>query len=305
MAILANPYQLEKGLKTLFIEALMRAPDNYIQRIATYAKSDSDQEDYSWIGEPGSIDEFIDEVEFKGLSEAKYNLKNKKYTGGIEVKRDDLADEKTGGIAQRINELAVRAANYSNKLLIDALVAGTTDTDVFDEALFTSSHAARGEQTAVQDNLLAGTGTTTALVAADINSAITSLITFLDEAAEPLNENAAKFFIIYPSGLHQPIHEAVRASVISATSNVAWDPGQFDLINCPRLVSSDANDWYMGIADPGMVRGLVFQDREPVTFEALESGDTAFTREVYRYKVRMRCRAGYGKWARIVKIVNT
>jgi phage major head subunit gpT-like protein len=272
--------------------------------MATYVSSDSDQETYAWLSEPGSLDEFVDEVQFKGLSEAKYALVNKKYTGGIQVKRDDLADEKTGGIAQRIRELAVRAGNYANKLLIDALVAGTTDLDVFGEALFTSSHAARGEQTAVQDNLLAGTGTTTALVAADINSALTSLLTFKDEADEPSNETASRFALIYPPQMHQPVHEAVRASIVSNTSNVAWDPGQFDLINCPRLASADANDWYLAVVDPGMVRGLVFQDREPVTFEALESGDEAFKREVYSYKVRMRCRVGYGKWHRIVKVVN-
>jgi phage major head subunit gpT-like protein len=302
MAIVAAPYQLQKGIRSTFIEALMASPDSLVQRLATYIKSDSDQEDHAWLGEVGGIEEFIDEVTFKGLSDGKYNLPNKKYTGGLQVKRDDLADEKTGGLQQRIRDLAVRAATYPNKLLIDAIVAGTTDLCYDGVSLFNNAHPIRGEQSATQDNLLGGTGTTTAQVSADINTAISTLYSFKDEAGEPINENAQKFSIVYPSALHQSVHEAVRAGQISGTSNVAYDTGAFDLIGSPRL--TDANDWYMMISDPGMTRALIFQDREPVSFEALESGDESFKREVYSYKVRMRCRVGFGKWQRAVKIVN-
>jgi phage major head subunit gpT-like protein len=73
----------------------------------------------------------------------------------------------------------------------------------------------------------------------------------------------------------------------------------------PSARLSDGDDYYVGVYDTP-VRALVWQDREPVSFEALEGGsDVAFTREVYRYKARMRGIAGYGKWQTACKIVNT
>jgi hypothetical protein len=39
-----------------------------------------------------------------------------------------------------------------------------------------------------------------------------------------------------------------------------------------------------------------------VSFEALESGDEAFKREVYSYKVRKRSVAGYGRPQRMVRV---
>lgn len=307
--ILANPQQLLKGMTTTFLEALMLAPDNLVGRLATYVSSNSDHEDYSWLGDVQQVTEFVDEVQFSGLSETAargFLGTNKKFTGGLQVKRDDLSDEKTGGLALRIRDLATRAAMHADEQLAALLVAGTSTLGYDGDNLFSATHPARASAPA-QSNLISQTGVTTAAVAADLNSALSALYGMLDEAGLPANRSYRKFFIIYPPAINKAMMEAVTAPVIAQTSNVQFSNVGFDLIAEPLISTAsggDDGDFYVGIQD-APVRGLIYQDREPVSFEALEAGsgsDLAFTKEVYSYKVRKRSVALPGRWQRIVKV---
>ena len=309
--IVSAPSQLLKGMQSTLIEALQTPVSNPIfENCATYVKSESDDEDYAWIGETAQMTEFVDEVQFDGLSDTSYPLINKKYAGGLSFKRDDLNDEKTGGMRQRIMDLAARAQRHAEKQLVDALTQGDVDAavaqnggrDYTGEVFFNASHAARGKQTATQSNLVSYTGNTTAQAQADIASSIALLFNLVDESNEPMNEYASKFYIIYPPALNKPIVEAVSAGIVAQTSNVQFSGRNLTLIEAPRLTAHSAAEYYVGISDPGMTRGLVYQDREPVTVELLETGDEAFVKEIWKYKVRKRSVAGYGRWQRMIRV---
>lgn len=305
MAITYNPSQLTKGARAIFMEAIATEA-NIVDRLATRVASDSDSEDYAWMGEPPQMDEFVDELKFTPMSDATYQLQNKTYTSGIAVRRKDLEDEKTGGIAMRIRQLAEVAGRHPNKLLTTALTEGTTNTGYDGVAFFSASHPARGQQSATQSNLLTGSGTTTANVQTDLNAAVSALANFLAENNEPLNESFSRLVVVAPPILRKPLLEAVNAGIIAQTSNVQLADLGFDLIFSPRLTADSASDFYVGIQDTA-VRGLVFQDRVAMEFTAQDNADadSAFTREEYRYKTRYRARAGYGLWQKMVKINNT
>ena len=299
-----NPSQLTKGARAIFMQALGQET-NVIDRIATRIPSDSASEDYAWMGEPPQMEEFLDEVKFAGMSDTLYSLVNKTYTSGIRILRKDLEDEKTGGIAMRIMQLAEVAGRHPNKLLTAALTEGTTNTGHDANAVFSATHPARGQQTATQSNLLTGTGVTTATVQADLNSAVAALAGFLAENNEPVNESFARLWIQAPPELRKPLKEAIQAGVVAQTTNVQLSDLSFDLMFNPRLSATSTVDWYMGIQDT-VVRGLVFQDRVPLEFTPQDQADSdaSFVREEYRYKTRYRSRAGYGLWYKMVKINN-
>jgi phage major head subunit gpT-like protein len=248
MSIVAAPTQLLKGLQSLLIEALASAPKNPIlETAATYVTSTSDQEDFAWIGEVSQVVEFVDEVQFDGLSDTSYELVNKKFTGGLQFKRDDLNDEKTGGMHQRIMDLANRAQRHAEKQLVDALTNGDDSTlgVCYDGGLFfTATHAARGKQTSTWTNLVSYSGSSTASAQDNIASSVALLLNMTDEANEPLNEYADEFYVIYPPALHKPISEAVNAGIVSNTSNVQFDGLKWKLIQCPRLTAHSAAEYY-------------------------------------------------------------
>lgn len=303
-----NPAQLVKGARSIFMQQMAIEAPNLVDLIATYVKSESRSEDYAWMGEADVMEEATSpELVFTPMSDAQYNLPNKKYWKGIELKRDDVSDDEVGGFELRIREFAQKTKRFPNKLLTDALVNGTSATlgKCYDGgAFFTATHPARGKAPA-QSNLLSGSGTTTANIQADIAAAIAALSNMIGEDGEPINEGFQSIFIVYAPALEKAMEEAVYAALIANTSNVGNRRFKIELISNPRLTSVDANDWYVGIAD-SVLKGLIFQDREAATFTAQdnEASDTEFTREVYRYKVRGRMAAGYARWQRLLKVNN-
>ena len=93
--------------------------------------------------------------------------------------------------------------------------------------------------------------------------------------------------------------EAVNATLIDNTSNVL--SGVAKVIMLPWLTA--ANIWYLLKTD-GVIRPFIFQDREPVEFNALaENSEESFKREKFLYGVRARYRMTYGYWQFAVRTV--
>ena len=71
------------------------------------------------------------------------------------------------------------------------------------------------------------------------------------------------------------------------------------LIASPRMAG---NDWVLAKTG-GIVRGMIFQDRDPITFSALESSsEQGFKTESYSYGVRYRAAVGYAHFGNMLKV---
>lgn len=297
---------LLKGLRTEFLKAY-KPETTLIDKIAWSVTSEHDLEKYEWLGQAPQMQELTSEVVSTPMSATSYSITNGTYTAAITVKRSDLEDNKTQSLSMRIKQMAQTAAVHPNKLLINALVNGTSSTlglGYDGVSFFNDSHTARGSEGGTQDNLLAGTGTTTSAFATDFATAKAQLLAFKDEAGEPFHGDGSdlKLVCVVPPALERSAREALNATIISNTSNVLV--GQAEVIASPRL-TSDANDWFLLATNPAKMP-LIFQTRVPVGFEALEDGSTqSFFREQWHYKVRARWAAGYGFWQCAVKTVNT
>jgi len=299
MSVLYTPNSLEKGLKAMFLQ-YFSTEAALAPQIAHIESSDSDLESYEWLGQAPTMQEFLDERRSMPMSNTKYSITNKTWESTITVSRSDLADSKTGGVQRRIQQMAATAAGHQNKLLINALIDGTSDTCYDGTAMFGNSHTARADEGGVQDNLLAGTGTTTATCAADIATAKATMLNFTNEAGEPFHgDGIGSLAVVCGPSLEKAFRETLNAGIISNTSNV--QTGMADLIVSPRL--SDADDWYLLRTDSA--RSLILQDREPLEFSALEgNSDSGFMRDQWVYGVRARYNIGYAFWQCAVKTVN-
>jgi phage major head subunit gpT-like protein len=318
------PQMLRKDVRGEFIEAEMveRAPFLY-ERIATITQSQSDRENYAFLSNPASMDEFVDTMPIHPLTDTGltpqtgnnapgYEIVNKTFAGALIFKRDDMADAKVGGYRQRIQDQAAAAHGYPDERLITRLVAGTSETCYIQvgaagEAFFTATHAARGKQTTTWSNLLTGTGTRVAQIATDLGSAIAALYNMTNEANRPMNRYFKQLFCLYHPTHDVNMRTAVLAQTISSTSNVGLRPA-IELIPEPLLSVIDAsnpNDYYVGILD-APIRGMIWQEREGVALEEIGEGSEMWTnlRQV-EYAVTRRGEAGFGFPQRLVKINNS
>jgi phage major head subunit gpT-like protein len=86
--------------------------------------------------------------------------------------------------------------------------------------------------------------------------------------------------------------EAINATIVGNETNILQ--GIARVISLPWL--TDESKCYLLKTD-GVVRPFIFQDREPVEFNALaEDSDEGFNREKFLFGVRARYRMAYGYW---------
>jgi len=301
-----NPTLLEKDLKNLFLrEVHSRQADLWVDKVATVVDSSANNEKYAWAGPAPVLAQFVDEVQFTPLSDTSYTLTNNTYTAGLAVSRSTIEDDQLNGIRLRIGQMAAVAMGHRNSIVSSLLTNGTSDNGYDAVSFFNDSHPARADEGGTQDNLLGGSGTTTANFQTDLTTGVSTIMTFLGENGEPVVENPSSFAVVAPPNVMGTLREALGSQEISNTTNVRFQGMSFDIILDPRLSSTDTNDWYL-LYTGGGVKPLIFQDRSPLEFTALErDSDGGFTKEQYKYKVRARYVGGYSFWQYACKFVNS
>jgi hypothetical protein len=321
------PQQARKDINGMLIESLATpgAP-SLVSRIATEIQSTSDVEQLGWLGDVPAPVDFAGQLQHKQLTEAVvddtdgvantygagYAVVNRTRELTLCVSRDNWEDQKTGGLTQRVNDMAARIQQDPDNMLISKLVLGATATGTCylgtattPEYAFSATHAARGAQTATWSNLYTRSGTTTATAQADISGALTYLYTIPDEANLPANGSLSSLFILYPPAMRQWIREAVQAGVVSNTSNVQFSGENIQLIMCPQLAATHASNYYIGFNDPGVVRGLIYSNRQAPSVEQIGPGSDTWTdlRQTV-HTVNHRGAAAFGKVQRLVYVYS-
>src|SRR5262249_55725343 len=128
--------------------------------------------------------------------------------------------------------------------------------------------------------------------------ALGAMLGFRDDQGEPMMVSASGLVCVVPPGMLFTALEAINATMIGSTSNLLQ--GLARVVSLPWLV--DASKWYLLKTD-ATIRPFIFQDREPVEFNALaEASDDAFKREKFLYGVRARYRVMYGYWQYAVRM---
>ena len=301
MAII-NTGLLTKGLRSEFFNRFEATPTHF-QELATRLVSNSDRETYRWLGTVPKVREWGTGRLAQGLRTESYSIENLKYEATIEVDRDEISDDQTGQIRLRIGELAQRAATHKDYLVSQLLIGGeTAGNDSYDGvSFFNAAHASGASGN--QSNLLTfdATATDSPTVAEfkeALKLAIGRMLGYRDDQGEPVLISASGLSVVVPPTMLFVAAEAINATVIDGGSNAL--KGIARVISMPWL--TDLSKWYLLKTD-GVVRPLIFQDREPIEFNALaEDSDEGFRREKFLFGVRARYRMAYGYWQYAVRM---
>lgn len=295
MAII-NTGLLTKGLRSEFFNRFDKTPTVFGD-LSTRIVSNSDSETYKWLGTVPRLREWGTGRVAKGLRTESYSVENLKYEATLEVDRDEISDDQTGQIRIRVSELAERAATHKDFLLNQLLqLGGGPNSLTYDGAPFFSATHPLPDGTAQDNDLTSDVGDTANVSVPEFRSsikqAIAQMMGFKDDADEPVAFSTTGLVCVVPPTLHLTALEAINATIINNTSNVLQGAAQ--VIAMPWLTNTTT--WFLLKTD-GVIRPFVFQDREPVEFNALaENSEEAFKREKFLYGVRARYRMTYGYW---------
>ncbi|NOX59949.1 MAG: hypothetical protein GXP29_13980 [Planctomycetes bacterium] len=302
MAII-NTGLLTKGLRSEFANRFESAP-TYFQDISTRVVSTTHTEIYRWLGTVPQMREWGTGRVARGMRPESYSIENLKYEATLEVDRDELADDQTGQIRVRIGELAERAATHKDFLTAQLLESG--DQAGFNSydgvTFFGNSHVSGGS--GAQSNSIPASASVpsrpNALEFRDsLAAGITQMMSLKDDQGQPMAIAADGLFCVVPPTMYFSALEAVNSTVTSSADNVLLGAAQ--VIAFPWL--TDQESWFL-LKNNGVIRPFIFQDREPIEFNALsEDSDDAFKREKLLFGVRARYRMAYGYWQFAIKTI--
>lgn len=287
---------LTKGVRSEFFNRLEATP-NHFRDLSTRIVSTTDRENYRWLGTVPKIREWGTGRLAQGLRSESYSVENLKYEATIEVDRDEISDDQTGQIRLRVGELAQRAATHKDflisQLLIDGEAAGNNSYDGV--SFFNTQHESGAS--GLQSNLLAASASvpntpTVEEFKVALTAAISQMLAFTDDQGEPALFSASGLVVVVPPPMLFTASEAINSTVVGNETNILQ--GIARVISLPWL--TDASKWYLMKTD-GVIRPFIFQDREPIEFNALtEDSDEGFRREKFLFGVRARYRMAYGYW---------
>ena len=223
MAII-NTGLLTKGLRSEFLRRFDDTTTHF-QDFTTRIQSNSDTENYKWLGSSPRMREWGTGRVAKGIRTESYSVENLKYESTLEVDRDEIADDKTGQIRIRIGEMAQRAATHKDFLISQLLINGeSTGFNSFDGVSFFNDSHVSGSSGA-QDNLLTTSAVdpnaaTTAEFKTALKNAISAMMDFKDDQGDPMSISSSGLTCIVPTSMFLTTLEAINATVVNNTTNI-------------------------------------------------------------------------------------
>lgn len=254
-------------------------------------------ETYKWLGELPVMREWKDEKTISGLFDRQYIVTNKNWEATLGIDRNTLEDDEVGVIMPKIQTLSMEALRHKNRLISQLVINGTSNLAYDGQAFFANR--------AINDNLMAGTGTSSAQIVTDLTTARATMWKFTDDAGEPFQFPLDT--VICPPELETTFRQIIQSTTaITATASGVINPFSGivkKLIVDPRL--TDPNDWY-GICGMMPVKPFVYQERSAPKLVTLDK-DTdpqVFMRRKILYSVETRGNAGYSFYQFGIKVVN-
>ena len=297
--------------------------EGYAQSIGTLIESDSETEDYRWLGTSPMMSEWKGEALGQQLPNYAAFLRNKEYEATLQIQKADIRRDKTGQIRTRIAGLGNKAGRHWDDL-VQTLIAnsetagGANDGDLKDisgrafdnQAFFDTDHSYTGSNyTSNQSNDLSSgvwdvataTAPTPDEMAKCILEAVGTIHSFRDDQGDPINGGVRRFTVV--AGTVQIQAAALQAIGLENLTSGASNPLRgldgkgitFDVVLEPRLSAKTTKLYVFGSG--GDINPFILQDEVPVTVEEEDPGIT----KKYIYAMASASRAaGYGLWQKAV-----
>ena len=285
---------------------------SWIDKISMYFPSNQETETYKWLGMSPAMREWLGGRQAKGFREGGITITNKIFEATVAILLDWIRRDKTGQIDVRIGELARRAVEHWSMLLSEFLTNGTGSTSglCYDGQYFFDSDHSEGDS-GTQLNLLTNTqvaalDVTTATTPTPVEAAkailgvIAYMLTYKDDAGEPMNDGARSFLIMTSPTLWPFIAPAIYNPLVSSgeTNPVAGIMNNTDftieVVPNSRLAYTTQ---FVCFRTDAKTKPLIRQEEVGVKMSVLGPGsDHEFNEREHLYSVESLRNVGFGYW---------
>lgn len=275
----------DKSFSILFNRGRSRVP-GFVAKLCAVVKSTGAEQLYGWVKDLPKITEKQAETIITKLSLDGHSVRNKEFTGIIEVPRTAIEDDIEGMFGPTAEMFGERGEQIPDLELIEILNASFTTAKAFTgKAFFAADHK-------VGKTVFSNLGTKK-LSAANFNVAYAALRNMKDGAGVPL------FTLLDPSKVFlvvSPTYEATADSIVKmAKLEAGGDNPNFNKAQVLVVPGLSEHAWFL--MDCGhVVTPFLFQDRLPLELTANMdlTSEKVFTEDVFSWKARRRCAIATG-----------
>ncbi len=285
-----------------FLRLEQNVGTSWIDLVSMLFQSNQQSETYKWLGMVPQMREWIGGRNAKGFRENGITITNLEFEATLEVLVRELRLDKTGQILLRIRELADRTNSHWAKLLTELIINGETVT-CYDGAEYFATDHEEGDSGSQSNDITYDATSTTAPTAAEMElailAAVTQIISFKDDEAQPMNEGANSFGIMVPVPFMAAAMAALRNATIvdgsGSRQNTILSSGfNFNLWVNPRLTWTTK---FATFRTDGNAKPLIRQEEEAVKVDAIAEGsELEFNDKKHHYGVSATRNVGYGFW---------
>lgn len=210
-------------------------------------------EDYVMSGTAPPMQVWTDGNDFAEIGQYGFQVVNKKFNTGTTIPLDLIRRDQVGEALKAANQLPTRSVQQWEKLCIEQLVTGKTQTGYDKVAFFSTAHARR--EGANQSNLIDGSEYLAGFTPADAKEAgdliqvgIDALTDICDDFGEPMNQDEGDFLVLVPSNLQRVFRQALGKEVITSGGAAIDNPllgyGDFSVrLQSSVRLKNQGNDW--------------------------------------------------------------
>lgn len=249
-----------------------------------------------------------DEIKSKGMDSVSFNVPVYEWGRRIPWLKWDRDDDQTGSLLDVARQAGESAALLPERFFFDLIQNSTSllpavPTAPDGAAMFSTTDGGGSARFgATNGNLLTGGGVTAAAILTDFYDAIVQFMSFQDTEGQPLLNDAIMsqgFILVHPLGLTEAMETAFLqkqqdgGSSASVSNLVADTAKRVTLWPSARL--TDANDWYLFLAQPPK-QPTFFLDREGIQEETalMEDNNSDITRRTAEESIQWHSRSGAG-----------
>lgn len=290
------------GFHAAFLGSMELIGADPLEQLYTTVPSDAPFEQWEWLGDLPGFEEWKGDRKLGGIDQFHLRIENKDWSSGIRIHQNQLADNRTGMLRVRIDQLAQKARRHRTDLMVKALINGFTGLAYpetgngigYDGAFFFSTtHQAPGYSATLSNKMTTALGADG--VALETATQMLGAMTSYD-GKETLDLGGTTL-IVGPK--LQFIAERLMSQEFLANGESNIHRNRFKVLVSRRLTGAYDDYWFLAdLSAP--VKPMIFQMREEISTSAIvgDKGGTndsmpRFTRGELWFGAEARYNVGY------------
>lgn len=296
-----------RAIKGMYFQKLEQATGgDWLDAVSNEFTSDQESETYPFLGQVPTMQLWKGERKAKVLRDDKFTIINDHFESTLRIEDSQRRRDKTSQLETRISE-HVRRADSHWAALISTLIINGESTNGYDGQYYfdvdhdsgTGSNQSNDISVTISTFPAATTGSTTLPSPEEanwaVNAGIRSIISFVDEYGEPVNEDASTFIVLCPLSLEPSIRSGLTNPRGTGLSEMDVPRMNIQVKGLARLATWTTK--FVVIRTDSFIKPFIRQQEMPVRVAALAEGsDFHFHNDAFLFGLDAWRQVGYGRW---------